>query len=121
MLPVNQTGKHFFIIYSERQNKFDFHYNYFILPCTSVPCGHSVHIGTGERKNIFFVHYNFNYIIQDLKIQCKKENRNKTFRLSYITFQILLDNIFRVHYNYIECKNKFDFHCNFLYITLRIR
>ena len=28
-----------------------------ILPCTSVPCGHSVHIGTGERKNIFFVHY----------------------------------------------------------------
>ena len=29
-----------------------------ILPCTSVPCGHSVHIGTGERKNIFFVHYN---------------------------------------------------------------
>lgn len=51
----------------------------------------------------------------------QKENRNKTFRLGYITFQILLDNIFRVHYNYIECKNKFDFHCNFLYITLRIR
>ena len=44
--------------YSESQNKFDFHYNILlILPCTSVPCGHSVHIGTSERKKIFFVHY----------------------------------------------------------------
>ena len=59
-----------------------------ILPCTSVPCGHSVHIGTGERKNIFFVHYKLK---QRVKTQFKQvPGKHFGLRESYFFYGIIV-------------------------------